>query len=660
MNRKMIILLILMILVSGCTNKTGVVSNRIQPVYEQVMNNDIVLDEELKKENIVYEDGKYGIIDANGEIIVDIIYDIIYITNSGEYLGKKEGGYDLYRNHRIVSEFEKVLQILEEEYDSYVFDEIVGLWRVRKNGKRTYVDMEGKQLTTEMFDAVSGVHVWDERNSSAKNVFMAYVLKNGVYACAAYDMNGNRLTPFDAEGIGYGNHYNCWMETLNDGRLVTGFIIWKDDKTNVYDIEGNIVVENVTFASRPWSKLCFVNYSIYTEGEAKSYCLTHEMEAIPQDYIYDAGDAIIFVEDGKWGAKRKDGELIIDPVYYEIQPLDSHGKYYFLVMIDNKTTALFSPEGEYLFEVESKYIYGTNNPDVWIITEDNANYKVVNRKGETILDEEFLSVTANYFIVGNRNSGYVVFTTTGELIYENKNNYMFNEIHLLPYYIVMENYKEYVVDENGKNLGLLLYDIYFDSESNFLIYQDGEKLILNNGEKQITIDKYDYQSNIEVLTIQGITGIFIRKDNKLQFLDKDFNSHLQIDVDRLSYRGSLVIETLGETLFFAAEKDGKYALMLESGELLTDYEFDEISPLGSYGYLFVKKDGLWATMNYRGELITDYIYDFSHYEEILHNNVIGEWYSYYIYDDNSQNFDGVYYFFHDPIPDTSIITKIWY
>ena len=660
MNRKMIILLIIMILVGGCTNKPVVVSDLIQPVYEQVMNNDIVLDEKLRTENIAYVDGKYGIIDTNGEIIVDIIYDIVYVTNSGEYLGKKEDGYDLYRNHQIVPEFQEVIERLEKEYDSYVFDELAGLWRVRKNGKRTYVDMEGKQLTTEMFDAVSGVYVWNEQNISVKNIFMAYNSKNGAYVCAAYSMDGKRLTPFDAGGVGSGNHYNCWMETLNIDGIATGFIIWKNDKPTVYDIEGNVVLENVTSASPSWNGLCFVNYSVFEGGKVQSYCLTHEMETVARDYLYDMGDVIIFIEDGKWGVIQKDGEIIIAATYYNMQPLYALGEYYFLAMIDVDTKVLLSPEGEQLFEVKSEYIYGTNNPNVWITTDDNANYKVVNRKGETIIEEEFISVTANYFIVGNRNSGYVVFTTTGELVYENENNYLFNEIHLLPYYIVMENYKEYVADENGKNLGLYLYDIYLNAESNLLIYQDGEKLILDNGEKQMTIDKYDYQSNIEVLTIQGITGIFVKKDNQLQFLDKDLNSHLQIDVDRVSYKGTLVFEELGEVVFLAAEKDGKYALMLESGELLTDFEFDDISALGNYGYLLVKKDGLWASMNYRGEIITDYVYDFSNYEEILHNNVIGEWYSYYIYNDNIQNFGGVYYFFHDPTPDARIIPEIWY
>ena len=438
MNKKIAIMMILSILIGGCNSNTNTFTQEkgVQPIYEQVMENDIILDEWIKTENFAYENGKVGIINEKGELVVDVIYETIFVTNSGEYLGRKEKGYDLIRNHEVVPEFQKVLDILENNYDSYIFDLTIGLWRVRKDGKRSFLDMNGKQLTTEMFEFVSGLAIDGEGPSShVENVFVAYKQKNNKYYCAVYNLEGKQITPFDMLASEYDGVYYCSpVSPIQMNSVAYAVSVGTDKGSFIYDLNGKILLENVYRVETGWEKDCAIRYEKEIGESVESYCLS------PQE-----------------------------------------------------------------------------------IGEDFAQ------------------------------------------------------------------------------------------------------------------EQYDYWES---------------KDKETS--TKTFDNEYKMDANKTTWCGRLNIENLGEVLFYVAEKDGKYALMLETGELLTEYEFSEIGKLSDYGFLFVKKDGLYAVMNYRGEMVTEYVYDFSKLPDMPFE-IIGEWIGYYIDDVNKADPYGVMYYLREHEPDADKI-----
>ena len=665
MNKKIAIMMILSILIGGCNSNTNTFTQEkgVQPIYEQVMENVIILEEWVPTERIAYENGKVGYINSNGDIVVDIIYDEIFITNSGDYLGKTEEGYDLIHNYEIVPGFQKVLDILENDYDSYIFDETIGLWRVRKNGKRTFVDMEGKQLTTEMFDYVSGASVSGDGVMYMENVFMAFNKKNNEYYCAVYNLDGEQLTPFNIQGIRYDNNYYCAVEVITNNLNAIAFIVGQKDDTLVYDIRGNLVLENLEYAYGSWGEDCSIEYK-KKDGEEK-YCLTSKMEETKNEYMERAGDYLVYQEKNKYGVKKVDGEQIIDSIYNSIEIVYATHGYYFLAEEKNKKNLLNS-EGEILFSIEEAWISSTENPDIWLLRNSEYEYKLLTKDGEIIIDEWFGSLYVEYYIIVYLYPGYRVYTLDGKILYENK-GYTdgYPVLQHLPYYAIAENKNFYVANEKGENLGLLIYNYHFGDYMNysgkwFVIYQKGDLFILDNGSKQVTIDKHNYDGGVLGSTIQEVNGIFVKKDNMIHFVDESLNSHFKVDAEQIAFIGTLNIENIGEVSYFAVEKNGKYAVMLESGEMLTDYEFDEIGYYGNYGYILVRKDGLWGTMNYRGEVITDFIYDFSALSEFPYYDVIGEWYAYFVRPSGSAGADGYngkYYYFRIHEPEKFVIPE---
>ena len=84
--------------------------------------------------------------------------------------------------------------------------------------------------------------------------------------------------------------------------------------------------------------------------------------------------------------------------------------------------------------------------------------------------------------------------------------------------------------------------------------------------------------------------------------------------------------------------------MLESKELLTEYEFDEIGNISSHGYIPVRRENMWSVLNHRGEMITDFNYDFTNVNDKPPYPFIGEWYTFIVYkEDIPENYKyGVY------------------
>ena len=74
---------------------------------------------------------------------------------------------------------------------------------------------------------------------------------------------------------------------------------------------------------------------------------------------------------------------------------------------------------------------------------------------------------------------------------------------------------------------------------------------------------------------------------------------------------------------FAKKENGKWGFVGKEGNVVVDYQFDDVTEINEYGYAGVKKDGKWGVIDRNGNIIVDCIYEINNQEN---PNFIGEYY----------------------------------
>ena len=62
--------------------------------------------------------------------------------------------------------------------------------------------------------------------------------------------------------------------------------------------------------------------------------------------------------------------------------------------------------------------------------------------------------------------------------------------------------------------------------------------------------------------------------------------------------------------------------MNKKGEVIIDYQYDDVTEQNQYGYAGIKKDGKWGSINLKGEIMQEPTYDLEDYLKI---DFIGRW-----------------------------------
>ena len=533
--------------------------------------------EEIKEYNyfVLTEKSKYGVIDKNGNVIIEPNYIAIQIPNPSKPVFICVSSYNQENKTyettvfndsgtQIFTDYEAVQAIsISTNIDSSPYEKSVLSYQ--KDGKYGLITLEGKVVTKPIYDEISSINY-------KEGTFL--VKKDG--KAGVINMKGKVIIKNEYETITSDNYYN---ETTKN--KTTGFIVSK--KTENGFRYGYIDFRGHTILNTEYTQLKRVTqipsekdiyFIAYKEGQAgllknKQVILNYEYQEIS---YYAVDDIFITTRNGKQGVVTKEGQTILHSEYDRIL---SGGIY--LNAIKGDESLMFDLQGNQI-QTESISITQTDNPNYYIAIDKNDIYTVVDASGNKIIDDNYSYIgylPGNYFIVAKEGKNGII-NSKGEVVVEIKYTsiFKFNDTNLIQAEmsdkktIELYNMKiEKVASMNNAVIGEYKASsinpkkyIMLASENNFLYYDE-------NGNKLEAKDVFP-NNNLLAKNI----------NNKWVFVDREGNIKVQANYE--------MITDFNEYGFAGIKADGKWGVINQNGEVVQEptYELDWYQPsfLGKY------------------------------------------------------------------------------
>ncbi len=515
--------------------------------------------EEISEYNyfILEQNGKYGVIDKSGNIVIDADYEAVQIPNPSKdificikeynqdtkeyatvvYNGKKEEILSNYNNVQAVAIF---TNINSTPYERSVLT-------YKENGKYGLIDLQGKEITKPIYDEISSINYKEGTFLVKQNE------QEGII-----NMKGKTIIKCEYESVTSDNYYN---EDQNNEKA--GFIVSKktDDgyRYGYINYRGSKIVkpiftqlERVTEISDD-KNIYFIAFKDGQAGLLKNNkeIVNYEYEDIQYNVL---SDVFIIQRNGKYGATTREGKTILYPEYSSVYT----GGIYINAVKDN-VIEVFDLQGN---------------------------------KIETDINSKIKTENSNYYITIDKNNIYKVVDANENVIINNDYNYM----EYLPgdYFIVARDSKNGVVDINGKSVIELKYDsISRINETNILQAETNKSIELYN----LNMKKITTMSNATIKEVKDDKEyILLFSENDFKYLDKDGNI-LKAQ------------ELFKENNLFAKNVNGRWGFVDKNGNLKVQNKYEVVTDFNKYGFAGIKKDGKWGVIDQEGHIVQEPIYE---------------------------------------------------
>lgn len=515
--------------------------------------------EEISEYNyfILEQNGKYGVIDKSGNIVIDADYEAVQIPNPSKdificikeynqdtkeyatvvYNGKKEEILSNYNNVQAVAIF---TNINSTPYERSVLT-------YKENGKYGLIDLQGKEITKPIYDEISSINYKEGTFLVKQNE------QEGII-----NMKGKTIIKCEYESVTSDNYYN---EDQNNEKA--GFIVSKktDDgyRYGYINYRGSKIVkpiftqlERVTEISDD-KNIYFIAFKDGQAGLLKNNkeIVNYEYEDIQYNVL---SDVFIIQRNGKYGATTREGKTILYPEYSSVYT----GGIYINAVKDN-VIEIFDLQGN---------------------------------KIETDINSKIKTENSNYYITIDKNNIYKVVDANENVIINNDYNYM----EYLPgdYFIVARDSKNGVVGINGKSVIELKYDsISRINETNILQAETNKSIELYN----LNMKKITTMSNATIKEVKDDKEyILLFSENDFKYLDKDGNI-LKAQ------------ELFKENNLFAKNVNGKWGFVDKNGNLKVQNKYEVVTDFNKYGFAGIKKDGKWGVIDQEGHIVQEPIYE---------------------------------------------------
>ena len=500
---------------------------------------------------------KYGVIDRNGNIVIEAEYGAVQIPNPSKdificikeynqdtkeyatvvYNGKKEEILSNYNNVQAVAIF---TNINSTPYERSVLT-------YKENGKYGLIDLQGKEITKPIYDEISSINYKEGTFLVKQNE------QEGII-----NMKGKTIIKCEYESVTSDNYYN---EDQNNEKA--GFIVSKktDDgyRYGYINYRGSKIVkpiftqlERVTEISDD-KNIYFIAFKDGQAGLLKNNkeIVNYEYEDIQYNVL---SDVFIIQRNGKYGATTREGKTILYPEYSSVYT----GGIYINAVKDN-VIEVFDLQGN---------------------------------KIETDINSKIKTENSNYYITIDKNNIYKVVDANENVIINNDYNYM----EYLPgdYFIVARDSKNGVVDINGKSVIELKYDsISRINETNILQAETNKSIELYN----LNMKKITTMSNATIKEVKDDKEyILLFSENDFKYLDKDGNI-LKAQ------------ELFKENNLFAKNVNGKWGFVDKNGNLKVQNKYEVVTDFNKYGFAGIKKDGKWGVIDQEGHIVQEPIYE---------------------------------------------------
>ena len=500
---------------------------------------------------------KYGVIDRNGNIIIEAEYEAVQIPNPSKaifvcvkeynentkeyetvvYNEKKEVLLSNYKNIQAISIYTNV--------NSTPYEKSVLTYK--ENGKYGLINLEGKQITKPVYDEISSINYKEGTFLVKQNELEGII-----------NMKGKVIIKCEYESVTSDNYYS-----ENGNNKQAGFIVSKKKEDGYRygyaNYRGTIILNPIYTQLERVTEIANekgVYFIAFKNGQAgllknNKEILNYEYEDIQYNVL---GSIFVTKRNGKYGAVNQEGTTVLYPEY------------------DNVYTG-----GMYLNALKDKDIF---------IFDFNGNKIETNEVSKTKTEN------ANYYITIDKNNKYKVVDSKDNIIIDKDYTY----IEYLPgdYFIVERDSKSGIIDSNGKSVIELKYDsISRINETDILQMEtDKSKALYNLNMKEIVS-----MDNAIVKEVKDEKSyILLYSDTDFKYLDKEGNI--------------LTSQNLFENnTLFAKNINGKWGFVDKAGNLKVQNDYELVTDFNKYGFAGIKKDGKWGSINQNGEVVQEPTYD---------------------------------------------------
>lgn len=505
----------------------------------------------------IISNGKSGVIDKSGNIIIEPEYNTIKIPNpkepificiydynaaSGEYKTKVLNE----KNEEILTNFENINTIdIKEIVSSIPYEKTV--LQYQKDGKYGIIDFSGKSIIKPQYDEIRNMPYREGELIAKKDD------KYGVI-----NINGGKLLDFKYDYITGDSYYSTEKEyTLDgyivgvnngDGKMQYGYLnsnrnqLLETSFDRVYRMNNVKDDENVYLVTEKDG-----NIQLYRNDKI---LLDNNYQAI--NYNEDS-KLLILQKDNKYGVTDLNGKQILNIEYDQIQ---IPGNY--IIAIKNGNSETFDLSGTKQENLQFTNIMMTNNENYNISIDTNDKYGVISKDGTTIIENKYNYIQylfANYFIVGG-DSG-----------------------------------KSGIINDKGEELLPINYEVIQKIDNSDII-----QAMTGN-----TLELYNKQ----------ISKIVSMENGKLDINNNYIKVYSTTQTEYVGLDGSLKsdFDIFPDNTLFASEKDGMWGFVDKNNNIKVNYQYEKVTELNELGFAGIKKDGKWGVIDKNGNVILEPTYE---------------------------------------------------
>ena len=501
----------------------------------------------------LYENGKYGVIDTKGNILVPPNYEFLEIPNPSKpvficYTNYSEKQVEVKneKNENILTSYNSVLPIMFKDALATVPYE-KSVLTYKENEKYGLIDYEGKRITKPIYDSIESL-LYKEG--------CLVVEQNRKYG--VINIRGKQMLEINYDSINADGYYE------EDTKYkMAGFIVGNklDDgyRYGYIDNNGKTILQTEYNEIQRVTDIRFEN-GIYLiaikNGQAGVYrndkqIIKHGYEHI--DYNKQTG-LFTVQKNSKYGVFNKDGNEVLSLDYDSITMSEDN-----IIAIKDEITYYFDKEGKEIVQNSSKsYIKISNENYVITVSEENK-YGIENKEGNIILGNEYnyIEFAYNTYFIVNKNEKIGVFDA-------------YNRDEIISGYSVIQKI-------DGKEA----LQAILDNTSEIEIYNANMEKVYSMKEA-VLINESDY------------IKLYSKTDRK--YFDKKGNL---IENKNLFTRLEL----------YAFEENNKWGFKDKMGNVKIDAVYDMVTELNSYGFAGIKQNGKWGVINSLGKIIVEPTYE---------------------------------------------------
>lgn len=501
----------------------------------------------------LYQNGKYGVIDKSGNIVINPEYEVVYIPNPSKAIfvcyydyNSQEGEYKT----KIFNEKSEQLFTQYEKVEAFVFKDTTNkipfeksVLKYKKDGKYGLINFAGNEITSNIYDSIEcleykeGCFIVEKEN------------KFGVI-----NLKGIEIVKIQYDKILSDGYYEEETKSYNAGFIVSQ----KTDEGYRYG-----------YINSKGKKLLDIQYNE----------INRVTDIIDEKNVY-----LVVVENGKAGLV-KNKKNILNNEYEEIEY--------------NKINQLFSIQKsskQGVVNIQGKQVIPVEYDSILFSAETinavkDGQVEIFNKEGKKQENTKYVSriqtQNENYIITIDEQGKYGVINKNDDILI--KNNYQYIEYAFSKYFIVTNNGKVGILNDEGKAEVDFKYDIIQRIENTNTMQAIDSATS--------TVDIYDENSKVSVSMESA--SVYTENDY-IKILSNTDRKYVNNSGKVLSNKEIFTSNTL-----FASSVDGKWGFVDKDGKVVVEHKYDMVTEFNSYGFAGVKVNDVWGVVDRSGNVIVE-------------------------------------------------------